>query len=181
MCPAPADRRHAPACLLAVLLSALVAAPVAAKSTDRQQPMDVRADRSSALLEDDSVSTLDGDVEITQGTLKVNADHAEIRQAGGEIHEVVLTGAPARLHQVADNGEPTNASAARIVYTVSKESMVLTGDVVITQPRGNMRGETVTYDINTGRLNGGGDGQRVSLRIMPRSASPAATEPATQD
>ena len=179
MCPA--DRRLTPACLAVVLASALAAAPVAAKSTDRQQPMDVKADRSSALLEDDSVSTLDGRVEITQGTLKVSADHAEIRQSGGEIHEVTLTGKPARLYQVADNGEPTNATAQRIVYTLSTESMVLTGGVVITQPRGNMRGETVTYDINTGRLNGGGDGQRVSLRILPRSAGPAAAEPAPQD
>ena len=163
----PADRS---AFAAACLLLALVAAPAGAKSTDRQQPMDIKADSSSALLEDDAVSTLDGNVEITQGTLKVQSDHAEIHQSGGEIHQVVLTGDPARLHQVADNGEPTNATAKRIVYTVSKEVMVLTGGVVITQPRGNMRGETVTYDINTGRLNGGGDGQRVSLRILPKTA-----------
>lgn len=169
----PADRSATPAALAACLLLAL-AAPAAAKSTDRQQPMDVRADASSALLEDDAVSTLDGNVEITQGTLKVQADHAEIHQSGGDIHEVVLTGAPARLHQVADNGEPTNATASRIVYTLSDEMMVLTGNVVITQPRGNLRGETVRYDINTGRLNGGGDGNRVQMRIMPKSA-PAPT------
>ena len=92
----------------------------------------------------------------------------------------MLTGAPARLRQVADNGEPTNATASRIVYTISEELMVLTGSVVITQPRGNLRGETVKYDINTGRLDGGGDGQRVSMRILPRdgAATPATTPPA---
>ena len=34
-----------------------------------------------------------------------------------------------------------------------------------------MRGETVKYDIDTGRLDGGGDGNRVQLRILPKSAS----------
>ena len=32
-------------------------------------------------------------------------------------------------------------------------------------------GETVKYDIDTGRLDGGGDGKRVQLRILPKSAS----------
>jgi lipopolysaccharide export system protein LptA len=49
--------------------------------------------------------------------------------------------------------------------------MVLTGNVEIHQPRGVLRGETVKYDINTGRLNGGGDGQRVSMRILPKTAA----------
>jgi lipopolysaccharide export system protein LptA len=173
----PADRNYAAPALAGLALVALVAAlPAAAKSTDRQQPLDVRADSCSALLEDGAVSTLRGNVEIVQGTLRVDADHAEIHQADGDIRQVVLTGAPARLRQVADNGEPTNATAARIVYTLSEELMVLTGNVVITQPRGNLRGETVKYDINTGRLDGGGDGNRVSMRIMPRAAP--ATPPA---
>lgn len=166
----PADK-NARAALVAIALLALTTAlPAAAKSTDRQQPMDVKADSSSALLEDGAVSTLNGNVEISQGTLQVKADQAEIHQAGGDIRQVVLTGAPARLHQVDDNGEPTDASASRIVYTLSDEMMVLTGGVVIKQPRGDMRGETVKYDINTGRLDGGGDGQRVSLRILPKTA-----------
>ena len=165
-----ADRMTLPAALAALALCALAATPAAAKSTDRQQPMDVQADSSSALLEDGGVSTLDGNVVITQGTLKVSADHAEIHQRAGDIHEVVLTGAPAKLHQIADNGDPTNATASRIVYTVSQELMVLTGNVVIVQPRGNLRGETVKYDINTGRLDGGGDGKRVSMRILPKTA-----------
>lgn len=171
----PADRSALPA-LAACLLLAFAAAPASAKSTDRQQPMDVQADRSDALLGDAGVSTLDGNVVITQGTMKVSADHAEIHQAAGEPSQVVLTGNPARLHQIADNGEATDATAARIVYTLKDEMMVLTGNVEIVQPRGNLRGETVRYDINTGRLNGGGDGNRVQMRILPKSASatPAA-------
>ncbi len=172
--------RHA-ALSLTLLALALVAGPAMAKSTDRQQPMDLDAANMDALLSDDSVSTLQGNVRIRQGSLEVDADRAEIHRKGGEIDRIVLTGSPARLRQLSDQGEPMDASAARVVYTLSSEIMLLTGNVVITQPRGNLRGETVKYDINTGRLDGGGDGQRVSMRILPKTASPApapAPEPA---
>jgi lipopolysaccharide export system protein LptA len=160
--------RHASKLLF---LAALVAAaPVLAKSSDRDQPMDLSADRTDALLGDDSVSTLEGNVRIRQGTLEVDADRAEVHRAAGEINRIVLTGAPARLRQVSDAGEPMEATANRIVYMLGDETMMLTNNVVITQPRGTLRGETIKYDINTGRLDGGGDGARVSMRILPKNA-----------
>jgi len=163
-----------PAALSVTLLAlAFAAGPALAKSTDRQQPMDLSAANMDALLSDDSVSTLEGSVSIRQGTLEVDADRAEVHRKAGEIDRIVLTGSPARLRQVSDQGEPMDASAAQVVYTMSSEVMVLTGNVVINQPRGNLRGETVKYDINTGRLDGGGDGQRVSMRILPKAAAPA--------
>ena len=164
--------RHALLSLTALAL-ALAAGTAIAKSTDRQQPMDLDAANMDALLTDDSVSVLQGSVRIRQGSLEVDADRAEIHRKAGEIDSIVLTGSPVRLRQLSDQGEPLDASAARIVYQTSAESMLLTGNVVITQPRGNLRGETVKYDINTGRLDGGGDGQRVQMRILPKTAAPA--------
>ena len=161
-----------PAALSLILLAAAVAAgPALAKSTDRQQPMDLSAANMDALLSADSVSTLEGSVTIRQGSLEVDADRAEIHRKAGEIDRIVLTGSPARLRQLSDQGEPMDATAAQVVYTLSSDVMVLTGNVVITQPRGTLRGETVKYDINTGRIDGGGDGARVSMRILPKNAA----------
>ncbi|MAL04065.1 MAG: lipopolysaccharide transport periplasmic protein LptA [Arenimonas sp.] len=155
-----------------LIIAALVLAPPAlARSTDRNQPMDLSADRTDAMLGDNAVSTLEGNVRIRQGSLEVDADRAEVHQVGGDPNRVVLTGSPATLRQVSDQGEPTEATANRIVYMLVDESMMLTGNVVITQPRGTLRGETISYDINTGRLNGGNDGARVSMRILPKSAA----------
>ena len=163
-----------PAALSVTLLAlAFAAGPALAKSTDRQQPMDLSAANMDALLSDDSVSTLQGSVSIRQGSLEVDADKAEIHRKAGEIDRLVLTGAPARLRQVSDQGEPMDASAAQVVYNTSSEVMVLTGNVIINQPRGNLRGETVKYDMTTGRVDGGGDGKRVSMRILPKTAAPA--------
>ncbi|WP_295364890.1 lipopolysaccharide transport periplasmic protein LptA [Arenimonas sp.] len=160
--------RHASKLLL--LAALLAAAPVLAKSSDRNQPMDISADRTDAQLGDDSVSVLEGNVRIRQGTLEVDAQRAEVHRAAGDTNRIVLTGAPAVLRQVSDAGEPMEANASRIVYMLADETMMLTGNVVITQPRGTLRGETVKYDINTGRLDGGGDGARVQMRILPKSA-----------
>jgi len=152
-----------------ILLVAMVSADAQAKSSDRNQPMDVESDRTDATLGDDSDAVLTGNVRITQGTLEVGADRAVIQRRAGEIDQVVLTGSPATLKQVSDNGEPMNARAAQIVYKLTSDQIVLTGAVVIEQPRGTLRGETIKYDLKTGRLDGGGDGSRVKMRIMPKN------------
>jgi lipopolysaccharide export system protein LptA len=152
-----------------LLLIALLPLGVQAKSTDRNAPMDVEADRTDAMLGDDSDSILTGNVRITQGSLDVAADKAVIHRKAGDIDQVVLTGGPATLKQVSDSGEPMNARANRIVYTLTSDLVVLTGGVVIEQPRGVLRGETIKYDMKSGRLDGGGDGSRVKMRIMPKT------------
>jgi lipopolysaccharide export system protein LptA len=167
--------------LLAALLP-LAAAPMAAiaKTSDRNAPMDVEADHTDATIGDDGDAILTGNVKITQGTLEVQSDRAVIHRAGGDISQVTLTGAPATLKQINDNGEAMNAHAAQIVYTMSSDLVVLTGGVVVEQPRGTLRGETIKYDMKSGRLDGGGDGKRVQMRIMPKTAAPAAPAPKTK-
>lgn len=168
--------------LLAVSLTLLAAtlslSPMAlGKSSDRNQPMDVQADNSDALMADESDSTLNGNVVITQGTLEIKADRAVIHRSKGDIDRVTLTGGPVVMKQVNDSGEPMNAQASTIVYTLSSDLIVLKGNVIIDQPRGSMRGENVKYDLKTGRLNGGGDGNRISMRILPKNKAPAEAKP----
>lgn len=159
-------RLHA---LNALLIAMLAAAGAQAKSTDRQQPMDIAADHTDALMADNGESTLMGNVNITQGSLSVKADQAVIQRQNGDIVSVTLIGTPATLSQVADSGEPMTASAQRIVYRLDNDIVLLTGNVEIVQPRGTVRGETIRYDIGSGRLDGGGDGSRVQMRIQPKA------------
>jgi lipopolysaccharide export system protein LptA len=154
-----------------MLLAVLLPFDAIAKTSDRTQPMDVESDRTDVEMGDNGDAVLTGNVKITQGSLEVGADRATIQRSNGEIAQVVLTGAPATLKQVNDNGEPMNARAAKIVYTLDSDLVVLTGGVVIEQVRGNMRGESVTYDLKTGRLNGGGNGGRVKMTILPKNKS----------
>lgn len=164
---------------LAVLTLGALPPAALAKTTDRNAPMDVEADRTDATISDSGDAILTGNVKITQGTLDVQADRAVIHRAGGDISEVTLTGNPATLKQVNDNGEAMNARAAQIVYTLSSDLVVLTGGVVVEQPRGTLRGETIKYDLKTGHLDGGGDGKRVQMRIMPKTTAPKTAAPGT--
>lgn len=159
---------------LGLLLALSAAASLAwAKSTDRNQPMDVDADSVEGALVDDGETTLTGNVHITQGTLDARSDTVVIHRAKGEIARAVFKGKPARLKQINDDGGTMNARAATIDYDVIKEIAVLTGDVEVVQPQGTMRGERLVYNIGTGHVDGGGSGSRVKLRIEPKDKQPA--------
>jgi lipopolysaccharide export system protein LptA len=151
-----------------LLLAALLPLAAQAKTSDRDQPMNVNADHTTANVTQDGDAVLTGNVIITQGTMRVTADRAVIKRKDGDIDEIVLTGGPSTLSQVNDNGETMDARAQQIVYTLSNNLMVLTGNVVVAQPRGNLTGETIKYNLDSGQLDGGGDGKRVSMQIMPK-------------
>ena len=104
-------------------IALLLLAPTAwAKSSDRQQPMDVEADQTDAQLADDSETTLRGNVRITQGTLKVEADTAVVHRVKGEIAKVVLSGGPVRMSQIADSGEAMTATAKKTQMSPRRRS-----------------------------------------------------------
>lgn len=154
---------------LACLLLALAALPATAQaaSRDRDQPMEIDAEDFDGILSDDSTLKLRRNVQIVQGSLNIQADAADVSTRGGEIARVVLTGEPARMRQVDDAGQPMNARARRIDYDLSGNSVVLTGGVEIEQPRGNLSGERVVYDLDSGQINAGGEGGRVRMVIQP--------------
>jgi lipopolysaccharide export system protein LptA len=158
--------------LLTVLLFAtLFAGQSGAKSSDRKQPMDISADNTDALLTDTSESSINGNVLITQGSLKIEADKAVISRVKGDVVKVTLSGAPTRMQQTNDNGDVMKASAKEIVYLISSQQIQLNGGVIIDQARGSMRGESIRYDLKTGRLSGGGNGGRVQMRLNPASGA----------
>jgi len=154
-----------------LLFAALFAGQSDAKSSDRKQPMDISADNTDALLTDTSESSINGNVLITQGSLKIEADKAVISRVKGDVVKVTLSGAPTRMQQTNDNGDVMNASAKQIIYLISNEQIQLNGSVIIDQARGSMRGESIRYDLKTGRLNGGGNGGRVQMRLNPASGA----------
>lgn len=155
------------------LAAALVAASgmALAKSSDRNQPMEIQADSTTYNANNDNTPTvLSGNVVMTQGTLKINAGKADVYQSGGDISRTVLTGSPVRMSQQMDDGSPLNITASRVDYDMKTEVVTLTGSVVVTQPRGNLRGERVVYNMRTGQVQSGGQGNgRVRMTIQPKT------------
>ena len=169
--------------VLALLLCALCASASARKS-DRQLPMDVHADHSEASLADDGITTLTGNVVMTQGTMQINADKAVITRKDGDMSYVVLTGNPVHLKQLDENNEPMYGSARQVDDDLLKNIAIFTGNAIIDQPvRGQMHGEKIVYNIESGEVTSGGDGTRVAMHILPKpkpaSATPDKTKPET--
>jgi lipopolysaccharide export system protein LptA len=156
--------------LLALALGALCAGPAAARSNDRNQPMDIEAAHTTGTLDDREPTVFSGGVKIVQGTLNINADRAVVTLKGSDPVRAVLTGSQAVLKQQMDNGTSMNARADRIDYDMVTDIVVLTGNYTVTTQRGSTSGQRLTYNMKTGQVDSGGqDGGRVKVRILPKS------------
>ena len=159
--------------LLAGLLAPVLAS---ARSTDRNQPMQLDADGQDCNVADaNSKCVFTGNVVIVQGTLEVRASRAEVVRRNGDIDQVVLTGSQATMKQQMDDGTMMNARADRIVYEPRREVLTLTGNFKIESPQGSNSGQKMVYNMGTGQMQSGGDGTRVRTVIQPRNATPAKT------
>jgi len=164
------------ASLMTLLALAAVAAgaPAWAKSSDRNQPMDLVSDSNDCSVADDGgPCVFTGNVRIVQGTLDVRAAKADVRRGGGDIQKVILTGSPVRLKQDLDSGGSIDATANSVDYNLQTDTVVFTGDVEINQPgRGTMGGGRIVYNMTTGRVQGAGDGEggQIRTRILPKGA-----------
>lgn len=157
---------------VSILLAFSLALAVSAghgKSVDREQPADINAGR---YLEDPEAGTrtFRDNVVLTQGSLEVHADEANVGlDDESNLTRVILTGAPVRWNEELDNGQTLNAQARRIDYEFTTEEVTLTGGVVILRGGDEISGDRVHYDMKNSRLDAGGDvGGRIKMRITPQ-------------
>ncbi|KAB8316094.1 lipopolysaccharide transport periplasmic protein LptA [Tolypothrix campylonemoides VB511288] len=164
-----------PASLIALLLLA-AAGSAGARSSDRNQPMDVDAASSDCNIGNDAAPCLlRGDVRIVQGTLKINAATADLKRAGGDIQRVLLTGGPVRMEQQLDSGELVRANSSTVDYSLRTDTVVFTGNATLSKPDGSVSGERIVYNMATGQIQAGGNGtsERVKLRFLPKNGAGA--------
>ena len=189
--------RRGGACATAIfLLSALVCSNALALSKDREQELRINAQYQKTQLGDTSsgsagFSVLRGNVRIVQGSLKANGDEATLHDRSAKsglassdtqgVKRIVLTGKPAHLEQLLDGGGKVLADANSIDYDTETGIAELTGNVIVVQQgRSEFRGPHMTYNTNTGAMEGGAQGQgEVQLIFQPKAKSPPA--PARDD
>ncbi|QDH69339.1 lipopolysaccharide transport periplasmic protein LptA [Marilutibacter alkalisoli] len=166
--------------LLAIALLAVLPADLLARSSDRNQPMDIDADDFDHSLNESQPTVFIGNVVIKQGTLDIRSVRAEVTVRNGEPTRAVLTGSPATLKQEMDDGSPFNARANRIDYDLTVDTVTLTGDVSVRQDGNTMNGPRLVYNMRTGRVqasSNASDNGRVKLRIMPKNGNAAPGKP----
>ena len=182
MAPSRRVRRHATngeilALVCAAALLALTPLAASAKKSDRQQPMNYEAKHTDAYNAPNTVTTLTGDVKITQGTMLVTGNIAKIYLDGAQqVSRVLVTGTPghpAHIQELDENNNLMTGDGDTLDYDAVNDIAVLTGHaVVVQQCRGEFHGDKLTYNQNTSQITGdtGGDGL-VHGVILPKNTT----------
>jgi len=167
---------------LAVLLLLLAAPAAFAERADREKEIVVGADRLTA---DDAnkVSTFEGSVVITQGTMRMTANKVTVKE-DAERHKVyVANGAPVTFRQKRDKvDEWVEGFAERAEFDDRNDVLKLYNRARVKSNQNELTGEFISYDMNkeVAEVTGAPPGQavpansRVKVIITPPKKTPDA-------
>ncbi len=174
---------------VAAVVAALVftATPALAEKADREKPINLEADRVTV---DDAkqISTFEGKVVLTQGTLIIRGDRMEVRQDNQGFKEGITWGNLAYFKQKRDGyDEYIEGWAERIEYDSRADKMQMFNRASMKKGSDEVRGNCISYDARTEffQVIGGGakaaaaensDG-RVRAVIQPKPKDKPAAQP----
>ncbi len=129
--------------LKVIIASAMLATslPALAVTGDTDQPIHIESDTQSLDMQG-NVVTFTGNVVMTQGTIKINADKVVVTRPGGEQGKEIIDGYgnPATFYQMQDNGKPVKGHASHMHYELAKDLVILTGNAYLEQLDSNITG-----------------------------------------
>ncbi len=154
-----------------LLLLALLAPGVAgALSTDRDQALYIEADQAK-LNERHGVSSYEGNVKITQGSMQLMAARMTVHSRDRTLHSIVTEGMPTRYRQRPEGSEQdVTAEARRIEYSAELNRVILTGKARIQQDGNTFSSERIVYDIDKNLVSAG--------KLPEQSPAPTGDSPA---
>jgi lipopolysaccharide export system protein LptA len=160
--------------ILAVLL--LVSLPVGALEGDQDQPMQLEAD-SLSIDESTGVSLYEGNVAITQGSMKLWADRLWVHRRQGKTEKIVSEGGPVRFSQLLKvGGEEVRGQARRMEILIERDEMLLIDDALLEQGGNSFRNDRIIYNRVSAQVRAGSSAQgkqRVQVVIEPKPKSTA--------
>jgi lipopolysaccharide export system protein LptA len=132
------------------LLALAMIAPSAAEKADRKQKVNI----NSIDFEGDQgkgVYKLSRNVVVTQGTLKITADRADIRTTEEEQYFAVLSAKPAVcFRQRTDNGNWAQGVSERIEYDSQRGIVELFGNAILFVGDDETRANYIVYNTQLG-------------------------------
>lgn len=150
-----------------------------AELADRDKPMHLEANQLSI---DDvkQISVFEGKVQLTQGTMIVNADKIVVVQDKEGFKHGTATGQLASFRQKRDNVDGyVEGYGERIEYDTKTSIIDFFGQARMKQDQDEVRGEHITYNSKTEifQVNGASNKGRVRAVIQPKNKRSAVGEP----
>jgi lipopolysaccharide export system protein LptA len=147
--------------------------------SDREKPIDIRADRVE-ISERDEISQYIGNVHLKQGSMNIKADKITVYLVKGKLHKIVIVGNPATFKQQPDDRKDiVHSSANTMEYIASKEHLVLKTNAQVIQGDNRFRGDFIEYDTLNSVVKakkGEGSDSRVHAIIHPGNKDQADPE-----
>ena len=168
-------KRLATSLLLALLLA--VGGASIAKKADRSAPIGIVAKSTKAYDSPSSVTTLKGNVRITQGSLVVTGDVATLYMyENQQIARVVVTGRPAHIQELDEQNRLIQGDAETLDYDNVHQIAVLTRNAIVKiEGQGEVQGDKLTYDVNSTELKAESTADGfVHGVILPKQRAPAS-------
>jgi lipopolysaccharide export system protein LptA len=131
------------------VLALFLIAPVFGEKADRKQKVNI----NSIVFEGDQgkgVYKLSQNVSITQGTLKITADRADVRTTDEEQYFATLTAKPVCFRQRTDNGNWAQGVAERVEYESQRGVVELFGNAILFVGDDETRANYIVYNTQLG-------------------------------
>lgn len=140
---------------------------------DTKAPVEVTAD-TLQVDQAKSSAVFDGNVVVVQGTMKLTAAKVDVQYAQGDTSKIESLHATGGVTMVTATEA---AESQEATYHPENGTVVMTGNVLLTQEGNSVAGQKLTVDLNagTGRMDG-----RVKTVLVPTSngASNGEAKPA---
>ncbi|GGD50223.1 lipopolysaccharide transport periplasmic protein LptA [Lacimicrobium alkaliphilum] len=134
------------------LILALLSFNAIAVNQDFDQPIKIKSEYQTA----DGikkVSVFRENVNITQGSLEINADELEVDAGKGKGQETFIAkGTPASYEQTMKDGSRIRAAAEYIEYRVEGRILTLTGNAELHQNNHSVRGSSIEFNMEKEQL-----------------------------
>lgn len=142
---------------------------------DRTQPIQLEASRGQ-LDQKTGVSVYEGNVVITQGSMRLNADTVTIHVKDNNFQRMEAVGNPVNLRykQAADKPE-LQGTSQRVDYDVAGAKVTMSGNARLVQGKDVFTGEQIEYNLKDDvvKARGAGSNGRIQFTIQPQTAAPS--------
>ncbi|SFX02140.1 lipopolysaccharide transport periplasmic protein LptA [Marinospirillum alkaliphilum] len=166
------SRFYKPGLLLSLLLA--YSSLTLALPEDREKPVQVQSERMQ-WNNQQQLATYTGQVEVTQGELKIKAELLELHRGEDGALERATASSPGELAYMRDRPraeEPkVEAWAETIDYQPAQDRVVLTGNARLVQGEDSFRGHRLTYNLLSQDIQAEqaeSDAGRVEVILTPR-------------
>jgi lipopolysaccharide export system protein LptA len=149
----------------------VIAGTAFALSSDREKPMNVKADRVE-INDRKGVSVYRGNVVIKQGTMRIEANKVTvIHTRAHKVKKLIASGKPTRFKQLPDNKtQYVHASANRMEYFAENDLLVMTDRARFKQGGNVFRSNKILYNVKADQVKAGVQhgGGPVNIILEPR-------------